>query len=93
MPVNKRFHAFYSGSVQGIGFRFTAERLASSLGIKGWVSNLSDGRVELVCEGKGPALDEFLKKISDVFGAYMREADIRPEEVTGEFQDFDIRFG
>jgi len=91
MPIKKRYHAFYSGSVHGVGFRFTSERLASSLGISGWVRNLSDGRVELVCEGKETALAEFLKKISDVFGGYIRSADIREESYTGEFPDFDIR--
>ena len=41
----KRF--FVSGRVQGVGFRFFAEHTASSLGIGGYVRNLSDGRVEV----------------------------------------------
>ena len=51
--ANKRLHLFYSGSVQGVGFRYTAERVALSLDLSGWVGNLPDGRVEvLVCGEK-----------------------------------------
>lgn len=40
----KRFYV--SGSVQGVGYRFFAQRVASSLGVRGYVKNLFDGRVE-----------------------------------------------
>ena len=89
--MNKRLHAFYSGSVQGVGFRLTAERLASSLGISGFVSNLRDGRVEVVAEGPDPALKEFLEKIKGIFKTYINDVDINWSEATGEFDTFDIR--
>jgi acylphosphatase len=89
---NKRLRAYYSGSVQGIGFRFTAERTASSLGLTGWVKNLRDGRVEILCEGTDSALKEFLKKIEDIFSGYIRDRDIDWGEAMGEFEIFDIRF-
>jgi len=44
----KRAHVYYSGSVQGVGFRFTAEDLARQNNLTGWVKNLADGRVEIV---------------------------------------------
>lgn len=90
--MNKRLHVYYSGSVQGVGFRFTAERYAASLRLAGWVRNLNDGRVEVLCEGKEPALKEFLQKIDDVFERYIRDTDIKWDEATGEFKDFEIRF-
>ena len=89
--MNKRLHAFYYGSVQGVGFRFTAERLAVSLGISGFVSNLRDRRVEVVAEGKEPALKEFLEKIRSIFKTYINDIDIDWSEATGEFDTFDIR--
>ena len=92
MPMNKRFHAFYSGSVHGVGFRYTAQSAASAYGVDGWVMNLPDGRVELVCEGKDDAVARLFKKISDVFGSYISAADVREEKYIGEFTDFDIRF-
>jgi acylphosphatase len=90
--MNKRLHAYYSGSVQGIGFRYTAERTASSLNLTGWVKNLRDGRVEVVCEGKESALKEFSQKIENIFNGYIRAKDIEWGNATGKFDYFDIRF-
>ncbi len=88
----KRVHVYYSGSVQGVGFRYTAQELAVSLGISGWVKNLRDGRVEFMGEGKESALSEFLRKINDVFGRYIRDADVEWLEAAGEFSGFGIKF-
>ncbi|MFA5085852.1 MAG: acylphosphatase [Candidatus Omnitrophota bacterium] len=90
--MNKRFHIYYSGSVQGVGFRYMLQSAARPLDIAGWVKNLKDGRVEVVCEGEEAALDKFLEKIKDVFGAYIRDVSIEPQNATGEFGEFDIKF-
>lgn len=51
----KRF--FVSGTVQGVGFRFFAERVAARLGVAGYVKNLFDGRVEVYAIGSAAQLD------------------------------------
>jgi len=51
----KRF--FVSGRVQGVGFRFFAERTAASLGVGGYVRNLYDGRVEVYAIGSAEQMD------------------------------------
>jgi len=51
----KRF--FVSGRVQGVGFRFFAERTATSLGVGGYVKNLYDGRVEVYAIGSAEQID------------------------------------
>ena len=89
--VNKRIHLYYSGSVQGIGFRYTAERIADSLKLTGWVRNLPDGRVEVMLEGSEPDIELFLQKISGIFKDYARDVETRWGEATGEFIGFDIR--
>jgi acylphosphatase len=90
--MNKRLHAYYSGAVQGVGFRYSAQRTAESFKLTGWVKNLRDGRVELVCEGSDQPLKEFLQKIEAMFGSYIRDRDIDWTDATGEFDYFDIRF-
>ena len=90
--MDKSVHAIYAGSVQGVGFRFSAERAATSLGLKGWVKNLGDGRVEIVCEGKEEVLKEFINKIDSVFKTYIGSADIEWGSATGALDGFDIRF-
>lgn len=48
----KRAHVVVCGRVQGVFFRAHTQEEARSLGLSGWVRNLSDGRVELVAEGE-----------------------------------------
>lgn len=48
-----------SGRVQGVGFRYFARRVATRLGISGWVRNLPDGAVEAVGDGSPDALARF----------------------------------
>jgi acylphosphatase len=90
--MEKRVHAIYSGSVQGVGFRFACERAASSSGLNGWVRNMDDGRVEIVCEGREADIKEFLEKIYSIFNTSIRDIDVRWADATGEFGSFDIRF-
>jgi len=58
-----RKHAYVSGIVQGVGFRWFVERVANFRGLDGWVRNLPDGRVELEVEGPLSAVDDFLDEV------------------------------
>lgn len=86
----KRARILYSGQVQGVGFRFASERAAVGLGLRGWVENLPDGRVEVVCEGEERLIKDFISRINSVFGTYIQDADIEWSASTGEFESFDI---
>ena len=55
-----RKHIFFSGEVQGVGFRYRSRHLARSLGLTGWVRNLSDGRVEMEAQGELSAIRKML---------------------------------
>ncbi len=89
--MHKRAHIFYSGSVQGVGFRFASERLAGSLGLTGWVTNLDDGRVEVLLEGKEEGITTFMDKVHDLFSGYIQNVNTDWSQATGEFVGFEIR--
>ena len=89
--MKKQAHLYYSGKVQGVGFRFTAQGSAVELGVSGWVRNLGDGRVEVVAEGEEEALKKFLEEISRIFSRYIQETEIVWLPPSGEFKDFGIK--
>ena len=88
-----RIHVFYTGRVQGVGFRHTAEEAALRLKVVGWVKNLPDGRVELMAEAAKPKLELFLSEISEgSLGRYIKKIDCSWQDPTGEFSDFTVEF-
>ncbi len=92
LDMKKRIHVIYSGTVHGIGFRFTAERIAVSLNLTGWVRNVPDGTVEVVAEGEEKDIVSFIDKVKMVMEHYIRGTKVNWQEYTGEFNSFNIRF-
>jgi acylphosphatase len=92
MEQAQRAHAVFSGNVQGVGFRFTAERLASREGVTGFVRNLPDGRVEIVCEAARDQLESFINGIKEEMYGYISDSQVEWENRRGEFSSFEIRF-
>ena len=88
----KRVEAVYSGMVQGVGFSFTAQRLAEGLDIKGWVKNLPNGAVQLVAEGSEDNLHKLLGQLKMHFKDDVEDARISWQEPTGKFSEFRVAF-
>ena len=87
----QRLHVFYSGRVQGIGFRYTVKSVARGFEVAGTVRNLPDGRVELVVEGQGSELEAFRKAIQDSeLGHFIRQEETSRSEARNEFRGFEI---
>lgn len=59
-----RKHIYFSGRVQGVGFRYRSYYIAQSHGLTGWVANLRDDRVEMEVQGEEEAIDLFLDQLS-----------------------------
>jgi acylphosphatase len=85
-----RRHVFYSGRVQGVGFRYTAQRIAQSFAVTGWVRNLPDGRVELVAEGERSEIDGFINRLAESMSDNIQSVQQHNEAETGEFSSFEI---
>lgn len=66
----------YVGQVQGVGFRWTARRVAGQYAIGGYVRNMADGSVELVAEGEADEVNHFLLTIQERLGEYIRRAEV-----------------
>lgn len=86
----QQLHIFYSGEVQGVGFRIAAKRIADSLGIVGWVRNLPDGRVELVIQGEKENLSKMKNLINNKYWRNFVQIDQIKEKITVPFSDFKI---
>jgi acylphosphatase len=84
-------HVHYSGRVQGVGFRYTAQRLAAKHGVAGWVRNLPDGDVELVAEGEPEPVQAFLEAVAARMGDYIQRTQVI-EEPPKSLKGFDIRY-
>jgi len=88
-----RAHVYVSGRVQGVFFRDHTRRWADSLGVKGWVRNLPDGRVEAVLEGPKNEVEALLQRMEEGPPyAKVTKMDVDWEKYQGEFADFRIRW-
>ena len=87
----KRVHVFVSGRVQGVWFRESTKTEAENLGVKGWVRNLVDGRVEAVFEGPEASVDRLVAWCdAGPSAARVERVDAEKEEPTGEFSAFRV---
>ena len=93
-PIMKlgRYVVYYSGRVQGVGFRYSVCRLSGGFDVKGFVRNLPDGRVQLIAEGPIAQLDLFLESIQAEMSDYIRDRHLDRQESSGEFSDFGLRW-
>jgi acylphosphatase len=86
-----RRSVYYSGRVQGVGFRYTARKIAQNYAISGFVRNLPDRRVELIVEGEAAEIQRFLTDLAETMRDNIHDAQTTQATPTGEFNGFDIR--
>ncbi len=93
MSKKIRAHVFISGRVQGVFFRATTKEMADKLGVKGFVRNLWDGRVEAVFEGDEKAVKEIIQWCHrGPPAAKVESVEVKYEDYKDEFDSFEIRY-
>jgi acylphosphatase len=86
-----RYDITFIGRVQGVFFRATAEKIARSYEVVGWVRNEPDGSVRMAVEGEPHELDRFVDEVKEAKRENIREVRIERGLATGEFHTFAIR--
>jgi acylphosphatase len=87
----RRLNIFYSGHVQGVGFRYTVKTVAAGFEVAGVVRNLPDGRVELVAEGTPEELTAFREAIIGAgLAGFISDEQIVWADTKNEFSGFEI---
>lgn len=82
---------FYTGRVQGVGFRYTTLQVSLEYEVAGYVRNLPDGRVQLEIEGRRSELDGFVEALAGRMHGYIRKVDRTTRKSERQFDGFTIR--
>ncbi|HLX64040.1 MAG TPA: acylphosphatase [Planctomycetota bacterium] len=88
--MQRRVHVFFSGTVQGVGFRYMTQNIARRFAVSGWVRNRSDGRVEILAEGAQEELKSFVRNVEEEMSGYIARKEILWDVATGEWKRFGI---
>ena len=82
---------FFTGRVQGVGFRYTAKTVATGFELTGNIRNLPDGRVELIADGVHSELDAFRAALHDAgLAGFIRDEQVSWGNAKNEFRGFEI---
>ena len=79
-PGLQHHEILFEGHVQGVGFRYTTDRIAQNYTVTGTVRNLSDGRGELMAQGPSDEVARFLEAVRTRFEGHIRQetASVKP---------------
>ncbi len=91
MPEVLHAKVYFSGRVQGVGFRYQTLQVAKGFEVSGWVENLSDGRVVMEVEGTGLEVKAFIGAVQERLTGFIRKAEMTEARRPAQFQGFGIR--
>jgi len=82
---------YFSGHVQGVGFRYSTLQVAKEFEVAGYVKNQPDGRVLLEAEGRAGVVDEFISAVAERMHGHVRKMERTQQKRAAVFQGFEIR--
>ena len=82
---------YFSGRVQGVGFRYQSLQVSKEFDVTGYVTNLPDGRVQLEVEGGAAEVAAFVAAIEERLHGYVRKVERLPAKRPAQFRGFSIR--
>ncbi len=91
MPDVHHESVFFSGHVQGVGFRFSAMQAAKEFEVAGCVRNLADGRVQLEAEGAAAEVTAFIDAVQERMHGHIRKVERSAQRRAAEFRGFTIK--
>ena len=91
MPDVHHETVFFSGRVQGVGFRYQTAQVAREFEVSGCVQNLADGRVQLEAEGTEAEVGAFVAAVIDRMTGFIRKIERSPARRPPEFRGFSMR--
>jgi len=89
--TSERREVWFSGRVQGVGFRYTTQQIATNFAVTGFVKNLPDGRVQLVVEGAKQEIADLISAIQSRMEYHIRDVEQTIAKFQSEFDSFEIR--
>ncbi|MEN9402271.1 MAG: Acylphosphatase [Verrucomicrobiota bacterium] len=81
---------FFSGRVQGVGFRYQTLQVAKEFDVSGQVKNLPDGRVQLEVEGRSQEVNDFITAVRERMEGYIRKVEESAATRPPQFKGFSI---
>jgi acylphosphatase len=82
---------FFSGHVQGVGFRYSVLQVAKEFEVTGFVRNLADGRVQLETEGAKADIAAFIDAVQEKLHGYIRKVERSSDQRPAQFSGFAIK--
>lgn len=87
----QRRQAIFRGRVQGVGFRYQAQQIASRHAVMGFVKNLHDGSVQAIVEGDSAEIDRFLAELQRTMHDCIADCQTTELPYAADFHEFSIR--
>jgi acylphosphatase len=82
---------FFTGHVQGVGFRYSTLQVAKEFEVAGFVTNLPDGRVHMEAEGRASEVNAFVLAVEERMHGYVRKMERKSGKRAPQFAGFEIK--